>query len=381
MRILVTTNPAYGHFLPMLPLMNAARSAGHEVVVATGADLAPEVQRHGYPVWVVGPTWAEAKREQAEFTADDSERMRRDALALFGRPGIARARELMPLAAHWRPDMVVHELLEVGGCEAAAVSGALDVVHGFGTHVPYLVDLAGLTFDAMARELGKPNRTEALFAAPYVDPCPPILQPPGQAPFTDIRPLRPEVGAVYPGDALPAEMRDLPYQKSIYLTLGTVFNVPELLATAIEAVRGLPYNVIVTAGPGVDPASFGPVPDHIAIASFVPQALIMQHSTAVVSHTGSGTMLGALTAGLPQVCLPIGADQFTNADQVVRTGAGVLVPPAERTSAGIRAAIDQVLDDPAYAMAARRIQNQIAALPTADEVLAGLLAEAASQAA
>ena len=62
--------------------------------------------------------------------------MRRDALALFGRPGVARARELMPLAAHWRPDVVVHELLEVGGWEAAAVSGALDVVHGFGTHVP-----------------------------------------------------------------------------------------------------------------------------------------------------------------------------------------------------------------------------------------------------
>ena len=139
--------------------------------------------------------------------------------------------------------------------------------------------------------------------------------------------------------------------------------------------------MVVTAGPGVDPAGFGPMPDHIAIASFVPQALIMRHSVAVVSHTGSGTMLGGLAAGLPQVCLPIGADQFTNADQVVRIGAGVLVPPAERTSAGIRAAIDQVLDDPSYAAAARRIQGQIAAMPTADEVLAGLLAEAHSQAA
>jgi UDP:flavonoid glycosyltransferase YjiC (YdhE family) len=62
--------------------------------------------------------------------------------------------------------------------------------------------------------------------------------------------------------------------------------------------------VIVTAGPQVDPARFGPMPEHIAIASFVPQALIMQHSAAVVSYTGSGTMLGGLAAGLPQVCLP-----------------------------------------------------------------------------
>ena len=95
------------------------------------------------------------------------------------------------------------------------------------------------------------------------------------------------------------------------------------------------------------------MPAHIVIASFVPQALIMQHSAAVVSHTGSGTMLGGLAAGLPQVCLPIGADQFTNAEQVERIGAGIVVPAAERTAAGIRAAIDQVLGNPSYAAAAR----------------------------
>jgi UDP:flavonoid glycosyltransferase YjiC (YdhE family) len=39
MRILFTTNPLYGHLYPMLPLMNAARRADHEVIVATGANL------------------------------------------------------------------------------------------------------------------------------------------------------------------------------------------------------------------------------------------------------------------------------------------------------------------------------------------------------
>jgi hypothetical protein len=36
MRILFTTNPLYGHLYPMLPLMNAARQADHDVIVATG---------------------------------------------------------------------------------------------------------------------------------------------------------------------------------------------------------------------------------------------------------------------------------------------------------------------------------------------------------
>jgi UDP:flavonoid glycosyltransferase YjiC (YdhE family) len=55
MRILFTTNPLYGHLYPMLPLMNAARRADHEVIVATGANFAPEVERHGFPIWSVGP--------------------------------------------------------------------------------------------------------------------------------------------------------------------------------------------------------------------------------------------------------------------------------------------------------------------------------------
>jgi UDP:flavonoid glycosyltransferase YjiC (YdhE family) len=55
MRILFTTNPLYGHLYPMLPLMNAARQADHEVIVATGPDFAPEVKRHGFRVWTVGP--------------------------------------------------------------------------------------------------------------------------------------------------------------------------------------------------------------------------------------------------------------------------------------------------------------------------------------
>ena len=84
----------------------------------------------------------------------------------------------MPMAASWRPDVVVHELTEIAGWEAAAVSGAVDVVHGLGTHEPYLPELAQMVCAMAAEQLGTPNRARAVFAAPYLDPCPPSLQPP-----------------------------------------------------------------------------------------------------------------------------------------------------------------------------------------------------------
>jgi UDP:flavonoid glycosyltransferase YjiC (YdhE family) len=378
MRILFTTNPLSGHLYPMLPLMNAARRADHEVIVATGANFAPEVERHGFAIWSVGPS-AQQVRAQSATTDDDPPmdqlgQMVEAGMRLFGRPGIARARDLTPLAADWQPDLVVHELTEAAGWQAAAVSGAVDVMHGFGTHIPYLVDAMQIVLGAVRSELGRSDRSRDLTDVPYVDPCPPLLQPPGGTPFGNVLPLRPEMGVVHPGEEPPESMRNLPYEKTVYLTLGTAFNVPQLLAQAIDAVRDLHHNVIITTGPGVDPSSFGPVPPHIAMAAFVPQALILKHCAAVVSHAGSGTMLGALGDGLPQVCLPMGADQFSNADQIARTGAGIVVPPDARTPQTIRAAIEEVLDNPSYVAGARVLQADIAAMPSANEVLTRVVA-------
>jgi UDP:flavonoid glycosyltransferase YjiC (YdhE family) len=378
MRILFTTNPLYGHLYPMLPLMNAARRADHEVIVATGANFAPEVERHGFAIWSVGPS-AQQVRAQSATTDDDPPmdqlgQMVEAGMRLFGRPGIARARDLTPLAADWQPDLVVHELTEAAGWQAAAVSGAVDVMHGFGTHIPYLVDAMLIVLGAVRSELGRSDRSLDLTDVPYVDPCPPLLQPPGGTPFGNVLPLRPETGVVHPREELPESMRNLPYEKTVYLTLGTAFNVPQLLAQAIDAVRDLHHNVIITTGPGVDSSSFGQVPPHIAMAAFVPQALILKHCAAVVSHTGSGTMLGALGEGLPQVCLPMGADQFSNADQIARTGAGIVVPPDARTPQTIRAAIEEVLDNPSYAAGARVLQADIAGMPSANEVLTRVVA-------
>lgn len=382
MRILFTTNPLYGHLYPMLPLMNAARQADHEVIVATGPDFAPEVQRHGFQVWPVGPAAPPMRIQSAppdeDPPLDELQQMVEAGTRLFGGPGIARTRDLLPLLANWQPAVVVHELVETAGWQAAAVTGALDVIHGFGTHIPYLIEAMQIVLSSVRSELGRSDRSVDPTEVPYVDPCPPLLQPPGGTPFRNVLPLRPEMGVVHPGEELPDAMSDLPYDKSIYLTFGTAFNVPQLLMQAVDAVRDLRHNVIVTTGPGVDSAIFTPLPAHIAIAPFVPQALIMKHCAAVVSHTGSGTMLGALAEGLPQVCLPMGADQFSNAAQIARTGAGIVVPPDARTPRSIQTAIEEVLANPSYAAGARVLQADIAAMPSAKDVLTRLVALSSS---
>ena len=333
MKFLFTSNPLLGHLLPMVPLIRAARAAGHEVIVATGSDLRTAVRRHGFPLWLVGPRFAEVRAELLAAAGTDDltaiEPLLRHTV-LFAQPGVIRARQLRPMVAAWRPDVVVHELAEFAGWEAAAASGALDVVHGWGSPAPYVGELAQRVCRVAAEQLGTPNRATAVLSTPYLDPCPPRLRAPG-APFRDPIPIRPEVGAVYPGERLPEALLQPPYRRTIYLTLGTAFNAPEAWAMALAAVRELPVNVIATVGDDQDPARFGPLPGHIAVTRYVPQALIMRQVDAVVFHGGSGTMLGSVAEGKPMVSLPMGADQFANSEQIVRSGAGLVVGPAQRT--------------------------------------------------
>ena len=379
--MLFTAGPLVGHVFPMLPLMYAARDAGHEVVMATGADMVPDLERRGFATWTVGPGLGEAVAEltsaSAVPAASHEEQLGRDAVHLFARPSVRRALDLIPRAAAWGPGIVISEITELAGREVACATGALYATHGFGTHVPGTSALAAVMFDHVSAELGTPNRRHAFETGLYIDPCPPGLQSPEFGEM-EVRSIRPGHGGIAPDERLPPQFLDLPERPLVYLTLGTVFNDPELARTVLDAIQDLPISIAVTTGPGIDPALLGRRPANVAAAPFVAQALLLPLASAVVSHTGSGTMLGALAAGLPQVCLPRGADQFANAERLHAVGAGIRLLPDDATPERLRAAVSSVLDDPAYADAATAMKAEIAAMPSAADVLDDLVGLACS---
>src|SRR3712207_2590902 len=176
-RVLFTASPLVGHVFPMLPLMYAARDAGHEVVMATGADMVPDLQRRGFTTWTVGPDLGEAVAELARASTvpatGPEEQLGRDAIHLFARPSVRRAMDLVPRATAWRPDIVISEITELAGREAAHATGALYATHGFGTHVPDTASLAAIMFAHVSSALGTPNRRRAFETDLDIDPCPP----------------------------------------------------------------------------------------------------------------------------------------------------------------------------------------------------------------
>jgi UDP:flavonoid glycosyltransferase YjiC (YdhE family) len=79
----------------------------------------------------------------------------------------------------------------------------------------------------------------------------------------------------------------------------------------------------------------------------------------VVTHAGHGTVLRALAAGVPLVCLPMGRDQKDNTVRLLRLGAGVRVSRSASPDQ-IAAAVRLVLQDRQYADAAKRFAAVLA---------------------
>jgi UDP:flavonoid glycosyltransferase YjiC (YdhE family) len=110
----------------------------------------------------------------------------------------------------------------------------------------------------------------------------------------------------------------------------------------------------------------------VYIARYIPQSDLLEHCAAVVSHAGSGTFLGALAQGLPQVCLPQAADQFRNSAVCADAGAGIALIGPEATADAVEAAIRQVITDERFRRSAEVLAAEIAAMPGLGEVSATL---------
>ncbi len=178
-------------------------------------------------------------------------------------------------------------------------------------------------------------------------------------------------------DSAPAPLPDLwdgATDPLVYVTFGSVAAqrpdiFPALYRSTIDALAPLAVRVLVTIGRERDPEDLGPRPANVHVERWVPQADVMPHAKAMVSHGGSGTLRAGLAAGIPQVVLPLFADQPDNAERVDALGAGI-APGRD----GLADAVERVLDDPRYAARAAAVATEIRTLPDVDLAVARLRA-------
>ncbi|MEU4250987.1 glycosyltransferase [Amycolatopsis sp. NPDC026612] len=364
MRILFTCRPAYGHLFPLLPLANAARAAGHEVVFGTGETFVPKVRDLGFAVHRAGLGIAEAEAEARRRHGDDTGFIEL-ALTMFGEllPRSLLA-DLTPLLPDLRPGLVIHEMSDVGAGVAARRAGIPAVSVAIGRSLP--PDVLALAAERL-RPLWGTLPADAMLGDACVDVWPDSVRDPVTAAVPKVFRMRPT--PFDPDVPLPP----LPDDGFVYLTLGTVvFGATQVLRGALHALARLGTDVLVALGPG-DPAALGPVPANVRVAGFVPQAEVLKHAGLAVHHGGTGTVLASLAAGLPQLILPQGADQFANADSLSALGAARSLTGDEIRMPAIEAAARELLADPEARTIARGIAAEIAEMAPPARVLAEIV--------
>jgi UDP:flavonoid glycosyltransferase YjiC (YdhE family) len=431
-----TCQPGFGHLNPMLPLGRALQAAGHEVAIATAQSYKAVVEGHGLRHISAGLEWDEANLEATLPDIRAIPRIERTAW-LFEHIFMDRSpRQMIPdllvAADLWSPDMLVVSNYELSGIMAAE---KLDLPYAtcnisFRWPRSLIKLMCGPTLAQLRQEFGLRPDPDCLAYGRYLDLC---LMPDGWTigralaqPYyariaarrllsgqwraalqglaqmaaiglaesrqrrAQLREPNPRELYLRPGEAAqrsaaPAWFADLPDQPTVYVSLGTVFNAsfPEVFDRILAGLRDEPINLIMTLGASGDPARFGPQPPNVRIERYIPQAELLPYVDVCLNHGGYNTMIEPMAYGIPQVVLPLAADQPVLALLGLAHGAAVTLPthvynlttgglalpivdPEKLTPPMIRDAVRRALSDARYRTAARAMQARLAALPGLD---------------
>lgn len=380
MRVLFTFVGGSGHFIPGVPLARLVASHGNKVAFSCQQGMLSSVRAAGFSAFDSGgATLADpaTRGSLVPVDRDHEERVIRDHFAV----GTARERasRLLEVIDQWRPDVLVRDEVDFGAAVAAERRGiphaSIVVLAAGGLIRP---DLLAAPLNALRGDHGLPADPNLMMLHRYLTlvPVPPSYRDPQDRLPATAQHIQPAV-LQHPAEAAQDEaatadsvawIAHRPDRPTVYFTLGTIFHQEsgDLFPRVLAGLHGLNANVVVTVGREIDPAELGHQPSNIRVERFIPQEALLPHCSAVVSHAGSGSVVGALTFGIPSVLLPLGADQPLNAARCAALGVARVLDPLTADAHDVRSAVTTVLHAPAYRLAAERLQNEIAQLPTVE---------------
>ncbi|MGW7749970.1 glycosyltransferase [Streptomyces violaceusniger] len=366
-RFLFVVPPLVGHVNPTLGVAAELTARGHQVAWAGMPEVVGRLTGQGATVYhCAGPVLGEGGADRPPDVRGPAalrflwERFLVP-LAEAMAPGVAKAIE------EFRPDVVIADQQTVAGglvaerlgvrwatsaTTSAEFTGALD-------GLPKIDAWLDGQMDEVRGRIGDPEST----ADPRFSPdlvlaftTEELAGRPARA-GDRIRYVGPSIAERPATTDFPWEWLD-PARLAVLVTLGTANTDAgaRFLTECREAVRARAgrFQTVIVDPEGVL-APDGPDDSDVLVRRYVPQLPLLERVSAVVCHAGHNTVCETLWHGVPLVVAPIRDDQPVVAAQVVDAGAGVRVRFGRARAAGLGEALDTVLYEPGYRIAAERV--------------------------
>ncbi len=350
-----------GHAFPMIALGRALAARGHDVTLQTW-------ERWRAPAEAEGLTFTPAP-EYSAFPIGDGP-------LDFYEAVVYATRDTLPLMRELRPDVVIHDILTLGPSLAAEL---VDIpcatliphvfpeaapgfpIYSFGARMPRTS--AGRAFWERAhlpvRRGLESGRLALNHTRAQVD-LPALAHPHGgtsrelalvatfpQLEYPRVWPSHAHVVGPLMWEPPTEEVALPPGDAPLVLVAPSTSQDPDhrLLHVALRGLANAPVRVLATYNRRL-PSHPLPVPANTRVVDWVSYARTLPHCDAIVCHAGHGTLVRALSCGVPVVACPVAGDMNENAARVAWAGAGVRLPRRFISPRPVRRAVEQALYDP-----------------------------------
>lgn len=382
MNIIISALPGSGHVRPLIALGLALKSANHTVYMLTSSHFKSLIEQAKINFLNCGIDWSEGTVE-ADFPQQDlrTENLKRAFLErkLWHEIPLQYVNAILKYSEELDVELCLSNNYDWSGHLAAEILGS--------RHIE--INIAALNNSLNYRRLYRSQYTKvrkalsleavstrnstSLNFIPHFWSTSQNNELPSK-PF--FQPLLYERAAIdIEADAIPA----LPFERSVLVSFGTVSNKSnQIYQILINVCRSLRHNLILLTGPNANLQEQSKPKDGLIIMDYYPLSRALVHSDLMISHGGVSSTLAALTAGVPIMLLPQGADQPINYQVCKHLGVcpslptqvmkqifpGYALAQEEKIDEEVLLQLTKVsLENPAYAEQAKQIAKQIALLP------------------
>jgi MGT family glycosyltransferase len=377
LRILLGAFGDPGHAFPMIALGSALRARGHDVTLQTWERWRAAVEGEGLrftpaPEYSAFPVPVElADRRSRRSTIGGGPPQPLD----FYEAIVYATRDTLPLVEEMHPDVVVHDILTLAPSLCAELLGiprATLIPHVFPESAP------GFPIYSFGAVLPRTRLGRAAWNRAHL-PVRRGLQS-GRLALNRTReavglpPLERVHGgtseqlalvATYPQLEYPREWHEHVYVVGPLLWEPPAEEVPmppgdgplvlvapstsqdpdhRLLHACLNGLADAPVRVLATYNRRL-PSGPLRVPDNAVVVDWLSYSSTLPHCDAVVCHAGHGTLVRALSLGVPVLACPVAGDMNENAARLAWAGAGVRLPRRFISARPVRRALQRVIVD------------------------------------